>query len=51
MKKTSVLFIVNPISGTESKQQILHDVETYFDRQKFSWQIAYTAYAGHGAGQ
>ena len=49
MKKTSVLFIVNPISGTESKQQILHDVETYLDRQKFSWQIPYTAYAGHGA--
>lgn len=49
LKMISVLFIINPVSGTESKQQILHDIETHFDRQKFSWQVAYTAYAGHGA--
>jgi diacylglycerol kinase (ATP) len=48
-QKKSVLFIVNPISGTGKKELILKAIEEQIDRNKFDWRIVNTAYAGHGS--
>ena len=42
-----VLFIVNPISGTSDKNQILEYIEQTLDRELIDWEIAKTQYAGH----
>ena len=48
-KKKSILFVVNPISGTMNKELILKDIEALIDKDKFTYSIARTAYGGHGA--
>lgn len=48
-KKKSILFIVNPISGTMNKELIIEYVESMIDKDKFTYSIARTAYGGHGA--
>ncbi len=48
-KKKSILFVVNPISGTMNKELIIQDVENLIDKDKFTYSIARTAYGGHGA--
>ena len=48
-KKKSILFIVNPISGTMDKELIIEDIESMIDKDKFTYSIARTAYGGHGA--
>ena len=48
-RKKSVLFIVNPISGTEKKELIISDIERMIDKSKFSWTFRKTEYSGHGA--
>lgn len=45
MKK--ILFIINPISGTVSKAGIPEAIEKYLDKDKFSYDIVKTEYAGH----
>lgn len=45
--KKKILFIVNPISGVGKQKVIEKAVETYLDKDKFDYQIAYTAYAHH----
>ena len=47
--KRSVLFIVNPTSGTSSKKQILEDIEQLLDKDLVSYDIALTEYAGHAS--
>lgn len=47
--KRTITFIVNPISGTKNKQQILDQIEDLIDRTRFSFQIKKTEYAGHAA--
>ena len=45
----SILFIVNPISGSGRKDAALKAVERHLDRDRFIAEICYTEYAGHGA--
>lgn len=44
---TSILFILNPISGTVSKANVCSLIEKYVDKERFDWSICYTEYAGH----
>lgn len=45
--KKSILFIMNPISGTVSKAGIPEIINKHLDQNKFDFQIALTEYAGH----
>lgn len=45
MKK--LIFIVNPISGTQSKELILNLLDEKIDKEKYSWDVVYTERAGH----
>ncbi|MGM9820763.1 MAG: diacylglycerol/lipid kinase family protein [Candidatus Onthomorpha sp.] len=45
--KKKILFIVNPISGVGKQKVIEKAVDTYLDKDKFDYQIAYTSYAHH----
>lgn len=40
-------FIINPISGTQSKDNIIELISQHLDQDKFNYQIARTEYAGH----
>ena len=42
-----VLFVVNPISGTSDKNQILEYIEQTLNKDDIDWEIAKTQYAGH----
>ena len=47
MHRKQCLFIINPISGL-GKQKIIPDlIHKYLDPNKFSYEIAYSEYAGH----
>lgn len=45
--KKNIVFIMNPISGTVKKAGIPALVEKYLDKDKFSYTIQCTQYAGH----
>lgn len=45
--KKNIVFIVNPISGTQGKKDILNLIERKLDKDKFTYRIATTEYAGH----
>lgn len=47
MEKKTVLFIVNPISGTSGKTRIPKLIDEYLDHEKFDYEIRMTEYAGH----
>ena len=47
--KKSILFIINPISGTKSKGSIKSSIEKYLDKSIFDYEIRMTEYAGHAA--
>lgn len=47
MNPKSIYFIVNPISGTNDKTQVVKLIQTIIDKEKFDYQIHYTQYAGH----
>lgn len=42
-----IAFIVNPISGTQSKELVLSLLEEKIDKTKYAWQVIYTERAGH----
>ena len=46
-EKKHITFIVNPISGTQEKDQIIALINEYLDIDKYTFQIIYTQYAGH----
>lgn len=46
-KKTSIRFIVNPISGTQSKEDFPALVNQFLDSSHFEYEISFTEYAGH----
>lgn len=46
-EKKKISFIINPKSGTQSKEQILHLLDEKLDREKYTKEIVYTEYAGH----
>lgn len=48
-EKIKIWFIVNPISGTRSKEDLPNQVEQVLDSERFDYQIFYTEYAGHAA--
>lgn len=45
--KKRVVFIVNPISGTQSKKGVVEKIEKYADDEKYDIRIVPTQYAGH----
>ena len=47
-KKTKIVFIVNPISGTRSKEGLANVIKNTLDAERFEWNIVKTQYAGHG---
>ena len=47
--KKEIVFIVNPISGTKSKDGLAKLVEKTLDADRFNWKIVKTEYAGHAA--
>ena len=49
MKKKTVWFLVNPISGTENKKRIVEMIPRFMDTEKFDTKVCYTEYSGHAA--
>jgi Sphingosine kinase and enzymes related to eukaryotic diacylglycerol kinase len=45
--KKKIVFIVNPISGTQGKKAILKIVDERIDKEKIEYEIIETKYAGH----
>ena len=43
-----IVFIVNPISGTFSKDFVLASIKEQINRAKFTYEVAYTQHAKHG---
>lgn len=46
-KKKSILFLINPKSGVQTKKKIPENIEKYLDKKKFDFSIEYTQYARH----
>lgn len=46
-EKTSIWFIINPISGTRRKKKIPSLIRKYLDHEKFAYRLFYTQYKGH----
>lgn len=49
MDKKRIVFIVNPISGTQNKSGVQAAIRKYIDRDKFEMELAQTEYAGHAS--
>ena len=47
MTKRSIVFIINPISGTGSKDVIPSLIERHIDRDIYDVELRFTEYAGH----
>ena len=47
--KRNILFIINPISGTTSKESIPRLIDSTLDKGKFGYDIVETTYAGQAA--
>jgi len=48
-KKTSVTFIVNPISGTRDKSTLPQMIEQLLDNKRFQHEVVFTEYRGHAS--
>ena len=42
-----IIFVVNPISGTQSKELILNLLDEKIDKARYTWEVVYTERAGH----
>lgn len=40
--KKKIIFIVNPISGTQSKELVLSLLDEKIDKEMYTWEIVYT---------
>ena len=49
MEKKKITFILNPISGTHSKEEIPNLIEQTLDQEFYDYTIRFTEYAGHAA--
>ena len=49
MEKKTITFIINPISGTRSKDEIPNIIETVLDHELFTPELRFTEYAGHAS--
>lgn len=45
--KKFILFIINPIAGTNQKHKISKKINTIIDRQKYDYDMVFTEYSGH----
>ncbi len=48
-KKKEIIFIINPISGTRSKDEIPRIIESVLDAELFIPELRFTEYAGHAS--
>ncbi len=48
-KKEQIVFIINPISGYKKNINIDACIASHLDQDRFTYDIKYTNYAGHGA--
>ena len=48
-EKKKIVFVVNPISGTQGKEQILKWIGERLDEEQYTQEILYTQYAGHAS--
>lgn len=48
-EKKKIHFIINPISGTHKKDQMILSIRRHLDMERFDYEIKYTQYAGHAA--
>ena len=46
-QRPHIRFIVNPTSGPKSRVDVAARIQQYLDHTKYSYDIVYTAYAGH----
>ena len=44
-----ITFIINPISGTQSKHEIPDLIDRILDKERFEYEVCITEYAGHAA--
>ena len=47
--KKRIIFIINPISGTNNKDEIPQLISEHLDQQQFDYEVRFTEYAGHAA--
>ena len=47
--KQRIIFIINPISGTENKDEIPRLISEHLDQEHFNYEVRFTEYAGHAA--
>ena len=47
MDKKKIVFIINPISGTHSKDEIPNLIEKRLNHELYDYEIQLTGYAGH----
>lgn len=48
-RKKKITFIINPVSGTSTKEKLPQLIESYLDHTIFDVEITFTEYAGHAA--
>ncbi len=48
-KRKKIWFIINPISGTKDKQEIVQLIPRYMDEARFEYVTMYTEHKGHAA--
>ena len=48
-KKTTIWFIINPISGTRRKKKLPTLIRKHLNHQKFDYKLYYSQYKGHAA--
>lgn len=46
-ERKKISFIINPVSGTQNKEQILSLIDKKLNKEKYLHEIIYTEYAGH----
>ena len=49
MEKKTIVFILNPISGTHGKEEVPELIDEIIDKERYDYQIRTTEYAGHAA--
>ena len=47
--KKRIIFIVNPISGTDNKEHIPEQIAEVMDTERFDYELRFTEYRGHAA--
>lgn len=48
MSKKHLVFIINPKSGTDRAKEIKQSIDTYLDKEQFSFELVNTQFAQHG---